>query len=99
MTTSPEWRTRRSRCDPRFYGLHGGVVVNRTRFVRTMTMAACGVAIVLAAIITATLGWRPLIGPRARTLTNRTFARTPERLNRGRYLVQSVDACLVCHSP
>jgi mono/diheme cytochrome c family protein len=49
--------------------------------------------------VTATVGWRPVIGPRARPLASRTFARTPERLSRGRYLVQSVDACLACHSP
>lgn len=62
-------------------------------------MAAAGLAIAVAVVITATVGWRPLIGPRARALSNRRFARTPERLSRGRYLVQSVDACLVCHSP
>ena len=35
-------------------------------------------AVVLAAGITFTIGWRPFIGPRARTTTARTFERTPE---------------------
>jgi mono/diheme cytochrome c family protein len=53
--------------------------------------------VVLAAAITATIGWRPFIGPRARALTHRTFERTPERLERGRYLVESLLNCFVCH--
>lgn len=54
--------------------------------------------VLLAAAISATIGWRPFIGPRARPLTNRTFNVTPERLERGRYLVRSVNGCLGCHS-
>lgn len=74
-------------------------VADRTRIAGATTIAVSGVVIAVSVVITATIGWRPVIGPRARALTNRTFARTPERLARGRYLVQSVDACLVCHSP
>ena len=48
--------------------------------------------------ITATIGWRPIIGPRARALTNRTFEPTPARLARGHYLTSGVTPCLVCHS-
>lgn len=56
--------------------------------------------IVVAVIgITLTIGWRPFIGPRARALTDRTFAATPERLARGRYLAESVSGCMFCHSP
>ncbi|MFZ0213297.1 MAG: c-type cytochrome [Candidatus Acidiferrales bacterium] len=55
--------------------------------------------ILLGAAITFTIGWRPFIGPRSRPLTNRTFAATPERLARGRYLVQNVMGCVDCHSP
>jgi mono/diheme cytochrome c family protein len=54
------------------------------------------VLVVVAAIgITFTVGWRPFIGPKARPLTNRTFERTPQRLERGRYLAQG---CMFCHS-
>lgn len=36
--------------------------------------------------------------PAARALTDRKFARTPARLERGRYLVESVAHCFLCHS-
>jgi mono/diheme cytochrome c family protein len=48
--------------------------------------------------ISATVGWRPFIGPRARALTNRSFDPTPARLARGAYLAQNVAGCLYCHS-
>src|SRR2546427_6285468 len=35
----------------------------------------------------------------ARPQTVRTFARTPERLVRGAYLVNGIVACFSCHSP
>jgi hypothetical protein len=53
----------------------------------------------LAGAITFTIGWRPFVGPRARPLTARTIARTPERLARGTYLVNHVTPCMECHSP
>src|SRR3984957_19484618 len=56
----------------------------------------CGV---LAGAITFTIGWRPFIGPRKRAATSRQFERTPERLARGRYLVQGLLGCESCHSP
>ncbi len=52
----------------------------------------------LAIGITATIGWRPFIGPNARALTDRRFDSTPERLARGRYLTESVANCFACHS-
>src|SRR6202050_122386 len=59
-----------------------------------------GRIVVVAAVgITFTIGWRPFIGPRARPLTNRTFERTPERLVRGKYLVENMNGCLECHTP
>ena len=36
---------------------------------------------------------------KARPLTNRSFERTPERLARGRYLVNGIGECFACHSP
>ena len=48
--------------------------------------------------ITATIGWRPFIGPSARPLTDRTFPSTPERLARGRYLTENLLNCFACHS-
>jgi mono/diheme cytochrome c family protein len=53
----------------------------------------------LTAGISATIGWRPFIGPRARPLTNRHFEPTSARLERGRYLLTSgVVPCMLCHS-
>src|SRR5258707_524279 len=57
------------------------------------------VILLLAIGITATVGWRPFIGPRSRALTNRAFEKTPERWTRGKYLAESVNSCMVCHSP
>ena len=53
---------------------------------------------VLLAGITATIGWRPFVGPRARPLTDRRFDPTPARLERGAYLVRNVAVCVFCHS-
>jgi mono/diheme cytochrome c family protein len=54
--------------------------------------------VLLAVAITATIGWRPFIGPRARAVTDRRFEATPQRMERGRYLVRAVTGCLGCHS-
>jgi len=55
--------------------------------------------LLLAVAITFTIGWRPFIGPKVRATTGRQFERTPERLARGKYLVQGVLSCEVCHTP
>jgi hypothetical protein len=44
------------------------------------------------------LGPRAFLGPRSRPLTSRTFEVTPARLERGKYLANSMG-CLYCHSP
>jgi cytochrome c len=57
------------------------------------------VLLILAAVgINFTIGWRPFIGPKARPLTDRKFDVTPERLARGRYIVENVAGCMDCHS-
>jgi mono/diheme cytochrome c family protein len=48
--------------------------------------------------ITATIGWRPFIGPESRPLTARRFAPTPVRLARGEYLTENLLSCFACHS-
>jgi len=55
-------------------------------------------AVMLAVGITFTIGWRPVIGPRARRLTERKFESTPARLARGEYLVNGVTDCMGCHA-
>lgn len=64
--------------------------------------ATLSAVLVLGAVVTAgisaTIGWRPIIGPEARPLTDRRFEPSPARLERGEYLVRNVAMCLVCHS-
>ncbi len=52
----------------------------------------------VAGAITATVGWRPILGPKTRDLTDRRFESTPERMARGKYMVASVTGCVYCHS-
>jgi mono/diheme cytochrome c family protein len=47
--------------------------------------------------VPAVIGIRPILGPASRALTDRRFERTPQRLERGRYLVTSVNGCISCH--
>ena len=54
--------------------------------------------VLLLAGITATIGWRPFIGPKARPLTDRRFDTSPERLARGQYLTENLLDCFACHS-
>jgi mono/diheme cytochrome c family protein len=54
--------------------------------------------VLLAAGISSTIGWRPILGPKVRPLTDRRFEPSPARLERGAYIVQNVAVCLVCHS-
>lgn len=65
---------------------------------RLLTWIAVVLTVVLAMGITFTIGWRPFIGPRARTLTERKFESTPARLARGEYLVNRVTDCMACHA-
>jgi mono/diheme cytochrome c family protein len=68
------------------------------RALKIVEFILLGIVVLLAVVISATIGWRPFVGPRTRALTNRTFERTPERLARGKYLAESVAGCMGCHS-
>jgi len=48
--------------------------------------------------ITFTIGWRPIIGAKKRSLTDRKFEATSQRLARGEYLVNGVLGCFSCHT-
>jgi mono/diheme cytochrome c family protein len=69
------------------------------RFWKLLLLVAAIVAAILAVGVSATIGWRPFVGPRARSLNDRRFEVTPERLARGNYLANSVSGCMFCHSP
>jgi mono/diheme cytochrome c family protein len=64
-------------------------------------VAGWGFSILLttaAILITVTVGWRPVVGAKSRPLADRHFERTPERLARGKYLVEGVASCFDCHA-
>jgi hypothetical protein len=69
------------------------------RFLKISFAVVVCLAALVAVAITFTVGWRPIIGPRARPLTSRVFERTPERWARGKYIVEHLAACADCHSP
>jgi mono/diheme cytochrome c family protein len=69
------------------------------RLAKWFLLVVLVLACLAAVAVTFTIGWRPFIGPRARPLTARTFERTPQRLERGRYLATALSGCSYCHSP
>jgi len=54
--------------------------------------------VVISLGITLTIGWRPFIGAKKRALKDRKFEATPQRLARGKYLVDGVLGCFGCHT-
>src|SRR5579862_4884969 len=69
------------------------------RLLKVSVVIVLCLVVLLGVGITATIGWRPFIGPRTRPLTSRVFERTPQRLARGKYLAENVSVCMDCHSP
>ncbi len=66
-------------------------------------LATAGLGLALAAGLTGCVGeMEPTVPPlptvRARPLTDIAFARTPERIERGRYLADAAIGCVLCHS-
>ncbi len=68
------------------------------RLAKVLAYLVLALIVIAALAITFTVGWRPIIGAKARPLTDRRFEATPERLKRGEYLVRAVTGCLFCHS-
>ena len=69
------------------------------RFGKWFLVALGSLVVLLAIAITFTIGWSPFLGPKTRALTNRTFERTPQRLERGRYIATGLSGCIYCHTP
>ncbi len=69
------------------------------RFGKWFLIALGSLVVLLAIAVTLTIGWRPFLGPKTRALTNRTFERTPQRVERGRYIATGLSGCVYCHSP
>src|SRR5579864_7626037 len=75
----------------------GGLFMKRMG--RWLLLGVVTLVILLFLAITLTISWRPLLGPNARPLTQRTFERTPQRLERGRYIATALSGCSYCHTP
>jgi hypothetical protein len=75
----------------------GGVWTLR-KGIKIAVIALGVLIIVVAALAVQLFGLRTFIGPRKRDLTNRTFTSTPARIERGKYIANSMG-CLYCHSP
>jgi mono/diheme cytochrome c family protein len=70
-----------------------------SKFVKGLGIRVSVLVILVVVGISATIGWRPFIGPKTRALTDRKFEATPERLKRGEYLAEHVAGCIYCHTP
>jgi mono/diheme cytochrome c family protein len=68
------------------------------RWGKMLAVTVILVLILLSLGITFTIGWRPIIGPRTRSLSDRHFEPTTARFERGKYLADSVMGCLGCHT-
>jgi hypothetical protein len=69
------------------------------KVVRILGYCVLGLVVLAAVAIPTTIGARPIIGPRTRGVTRRVHDRTPQRFERGKYIVENVASCFVCHSP
>jgi cytochrome c553 len=69
------------------------------RLLKISVAIAVSLVLLLAVAITATIGWRPFLGPRTRPLTDRKFEPTPQRWARGKYIFENLSLCVDCHSP
>src|SRR6185369_8162513 len=68
------------------------------RLLRVASYGLLGLVGLLVIGITATIGWRPFLGPKVRPLTDRKFEASAARLERGHYLVEGPLHCFECHS-
>jgi mono/diheme cytochrome c family protein len=67
---------------------------------KTLKIAGAVLLTLVVVGVPALVGIRPIIGPKARPLTDRRFEPSPQRIERGKYLVTSGRvACVLCHSP
>jgi len=67
------------------------------KWLKRILWVLAALVVLLVVALPFVVGLRPIIGPKTRPLTDRRFEATPDRLERGRYLVTSVSGCLYCH--
>ena len=68
------------------------------KVVKISVIALVGLIIVVGLVAVKLFGLRTFIGARKRNLTAQTFTSTPVRLERGKYIANTIG-CLYCHSP
>ena len=68
------------------------------RWVKILLLMFMLLVIVVAVAAVQMFGLHTFIGPRKRALTDRKFESTPTRLERGKYIANSMG-CFYCHSP
>jgi len=68
------------------------------RWVKVLLLIVVVLIVLLGVAAVQMFGLHTFIGPRKRELTGRTFQSTPARLERGKYIANSMG-CLYCHSP
>nr|MBA3914116.1 hypothetical protein [Terriglobales bacterium] len=73
-------------------------VSTKSRVKKVAGWTVSALAVVVAVAITVTVGWRPVLGARSRSLTDRRVEATSQRMERGKYLVEGVLNCFDCHS-
>lgn len=66
---------------------------------RKAVFVLLGLVAFLVVAVGLLIGWTLTFRPLTRPLTDRKFDSTPQRLERGRYIVENVAACIRCHSP
>ncbi len=66
---------------------------------KALLSLAAVLLLLIGLAVQAVVGWRALVfGPRTRPLTALQVERTPERVERGRYLAEARLGCVFCHS-
>lgn len=69
-----------------------------SRWKKITGVGLLGIIALIVIALAATGLWRAFVGPKARTVSARTFDATPARLERGQYLAENVAGCFYCHS-
>ena len=64
-----------------------------------IALVLCAGLLLIAGSRSGKVASRPDSGSKVRPLTDRKFERTPERVARGRYLVNGIGECFACHGP
>jgi hypothetical protein len=74
------------------------VQIGGKQSMKTFLKVVGGVVLVVIAVIAGAVTWLTVRKPAARPASTEKVEATPERLARGKYVVENVADCLACHS-